>query len=153
MDIIIIFVVFFILATSSTNSPLKSNDEAAKLKKFLSNSASSSSASGKVNRNYDEYDDDGGEMYDEDDDEEDIWKNFDVGTLDFNKFIEITQDGDESSQRQHNAPTTSHANTTAAVGKGSVKGAMRKKRKDANSDDDLAEIRSKRRVILMVFRF
>ena len=73
---------------------------------------------------------------DEDDDDDEIWKNFDIGTLDFNKFIDSNyMDNDESNKK------TKFPQQLPMTSAGS-----RKKRTEMTSDDDLAEIKSKRRV-------
>ena len=61
---------------------------------------------------------------------DDLWDDFDVGTLNFDKFI-------EKSDNQKDKPSTSK---TAASFK---EPPSRKRRRD---DDDLAELKSKRRV-------
>jgi hypothetical protein len=83
-----------------------------------------------------------------DDDEDEIWRNFDIGTLDFNKFIDSNYTDNEESNSAFSSknkfpkqfPSTQSPSTSG-----------RKRRKDVNSDDDLAEIKSKRRVIFIYF--
>lgn len=69
----------------------------------------------------------------ESDEEITKWKDFDIETLNFDRFIEKTDD-----------------NSTVTCKKSSSMSIIRKRKKEINSEEDLAELKIKRRVCFLV---
>ncbi len=88
------------------------------------------------------------ENVEEEEDDDEIWRNFDIGTLDFNKFIDSNYMENEDSQSGVSSKNRFPKQLPQTAS------SSRKKRKDANaSDEDLAEIKSKRRVCFPIKLF
>ena len=141
------FLIIHRLDTKTESSNKFKSSSSKKLERIFGGTSKEQTTVKKVNFNADIASnvENNNEMEDiEEEDDDEIWRNFDVGTLDFNKFIDSSYMDNEDSQNAMSSKNTRFPKQLPMTPMSSM---SRKKRKEAAaSDEDLAEIKSKRRV-------